>query len=249
MITATAMTSRPISCMSSGRHLRSVAFVGVDGSGKSTQARVLRDLLATRGNRVYLVHPYGRKFLPAGFSGSGDAGGDAGRDVVRRPEPGSSRLQRIPKAVVAAVDLLEIGVYLWVAYARARLAALVESGREVWLIGDRSLDDVLVKHVRRGTFSWRVASSLRRLFPVFDTTIWLDLRPEIALLRDRDFPLPYYEGFRETYSAAARRFGWLKITDRRRAPGRYNLPERRVSDLGPPREYVTERAKAELGIE
>lgn len=199
---------RKIGQMRWKRHYRSVALVGVDGSGKSTQAERLRRLLVERnGARVFAVHAFGRKLVRVGISSP----------VFTAPSE-TGQLRRNPGAlrrIVAAVDILDIALYLWFVRVRVVLATLF-GDREVWLVGDRSLDDVLIKHLRRGTISKRTVALVRRLVPRFETTIWLETEPSIAMARDKDFDLSYYEELHAEYSAAAQRFGW-KVT---RGPGR-----------------------------
>nr|MBA2712174.1 hypothetical protein [Rubrobacteraceae bacterium] len=125
---------------------RSVALVGTDGSGKTTQAELLRRMLAEgpRKARVFAVHPFGRKLLRFGVSspllGTSENEGSPGKR--------SGPLRRL----VAMADILDVAIYLWLVRVGATLAALF-GNREVWVVGDRSMDDVLVKHERQGTLS------------------------------------------------------------------------------------------------
>lgn len=190
---------------------RSVALVGGDGAGKSTQAELLRRLLAGEPKRacVFAVHPFGRKLLRVG-SDSPVLPVSTGA----RPSREKSRLLR---RMVVAADILDIALYLWLIHIRAVLAALV-GGRKVWLVSDRSMDDILIKHRRLGTLSERTAELIRGFVPRFEVTIWLRVEPQVAMARDRDFDLSYYEELYAAYAAAAQRFGWRMVPERGRTP-------------------------------
>ena len=190
---------------------RSVALVGFDGSGKSTQSKLLRRVLEEGPEKalVFVVHPFGRKLLRAGVrspllrSSSKEKPSDRSRTLIRR--------------LVATADMMDIALYLWLVVLKAALAALF-CDREVWVVGDRSMDDVLVKHQRQGTLSGKMTMKLRKLVPGFQVTIWLEVAPQVAKARDNDFDLHYYEELHVAYSAAAQRFGWRVVREAGRRP-------------------------------
>lgn len=175
----------------------SVALVGMDGSGKSTQAGWLARKVKAERVGVLLIHPFGRKilsFLPDHLSaGSNGTGRRSGR----------SRLAQL----AAVVEMLDIGLYIWAAYIRAFALAL-RVHHPVCIVSDRAFDDLLVKHRRLGTFSPRVLAAARRLAPVPEKTIWLHTEPDIAAGRDGDFEPAYYQELHATYTYAAAQYGW-----------------------------------------
>jgi len=205
------------------RAYRSVALVGIDGSGKSTQAELLRRLIAGQAaKRVFSVHPFGRKLLRVG---------------VRSPILPSRTAGELPKKspgilsrLVVVADVMDIALYLWLVHARAAFVALL-GGKEVWLVGDRSMDDVLIKHWSRGTLSKRTAILIRSLVPHFGTTVWLEIEPRVAMGRDGDFELAYYEELYAAYSTAARWFGWRVV--RQDSRDRQAVHESIVKELAP----------------
>jgi hypothetical protein len=176
------------------RKLRSVALVGIDGSGKSTQVQLLRRFLAEGDKRVVLIHPYGRKllsFLPGRWP------------AARAGNRGRHRLQRAG----AALEMLDIAAYIWAAYICCGVLALF-GGRDVWLVSDRSFDDLLIKYRHLQTFSLPALTRLRRLVPCAQQTIWLQTEPEVAMRRDREFAPDYYRELHATYRLAAREQHW-----------------------------------------
>ena len=184
-------------------NLRTVAFVGIDGSGKSTQVRMLGDRLRERGAAVFVVHPYGSKLL--------------GRVASGRPRP--SRRLRVPTAderpraapAIALADFAELAAYLWAKLLRARIKAILAPRRQVWVIGDRSFDDVIAKHRRRRALPPVMLDRVRNLAPKFARTILLDVAPQVAFKRDQDFALSYYESVAALHREAARAHGYAVL--------------------------------------
>jgi thymidylate kinase len=212
------------------RH-HSVALVGMDGSGKSTQADRLRERLRSQGKRVLLVHPFGRKllaFLPATLADR-VAGGADGRAVAdlggRQPGP-ASRGQRFS----AAIELLDIGLYVWLTYVWSWLLALF-GNREVWLVSDRSFDDLLIKHRWRRTLSGQAFEASRRWAPVLEQTIWLQTQPGVAMARDHEFSECYYAELYTAYAAAAEQCGWYVVPTTQQSPDQVEAEVDRVLHL------------------
>ena len=215
--------------MSRVARFRSVALVGFDGSGKSTQSKLLRRVLeeGPEKARVFVVHPFGRKLLRAGVNSP----------LLRSSskEKPSDRPHALIRRLVATADMMDIAIYLWLVLLRAAFAALF-GDREVWVVGDRSMDDVLVKHQKQGTLSGKMTAKLRRLVPGFQVTIWLEVAPQVAKARDNDFDLHYYEELHAAYSAAAERFGWRVVREAGQRPEevRVKIVEELVkADLSP----------------
>ena len=189
------------------QRLQSVALVGMDGSGKSTQSALLRQTLLRQGTPVVLIHPFGRKLLAI----------IPGRLT---PQPSSQGRQTKPapmQRLAAIAELLDIGLYLWAAYIRCVLWALWRRGA-VWLVSDRSFEDLLVKHQRRGTLSTAVIGLLRRLVPPVDQTIWLQTAPRVAMERDQDFQAAYYEELDALYRRVAAERDWQIVPTTGRSP-------------------------------
>jgi thymidylate kinase len=90
--------------------------------------------------------------------------------------------------------------------------------KQVWLVSDRSFDDILVKHMYRKTLTPSVIKTVRRFIPRTEKTIWLQTDPAAAMKRDQEFPESYYRGLQECYCAAAKQFGWEIVPTTQRSP-------------------------------
>ena len=191
--------------------LHTVALVGVDGAGKTTQAELLRRELEARGAVVMLAHPYGRK-VP----------------VARRPREVRVKRRR-ERLLIALADLAEMWAYLWLVFLRARLAA---RHRAVWVVGDRSFEDLIVKHDRRGDVLAWLLKLARRLAPRFQRTVWLDVDPTVARARDGEFDPSYYAASRAAYARWARTGRWQVLAAQGAAPERVYERVREVLGVG-----------------
>ncbi len=189
-----------------------VALVGMDGSGKSTQANSLFRLLIQQNRQAFLIHPYGWKLLSFLSAYSRP------KFIKTGEQSKTGKPPSVGNRLIAWIEAIDIGIYIWLAILRCYLSAWLYKKDEVWLVSDRSFDDLLVKHVRLRTFSPRAIAFLRQCVPAMDMTIWLKTEPVIAMKRDADFPPAYYEELHCAYQAAASRYEWqiLPTEDRTR---------------------------------
>ena len=180
--------------------------VGKDHTGRTAAPAARR---GSEEGSVFAVHPFGRKLLRVGVNSP----------LLQSSEYHGSSERRfgLLRRLVAMADILDVATYLWLVRVRSTLAARL-GDQECLVVGDRSMDNVLVKHQRQGTLSGRLAALIRRLVPQFRLTIWLEVSPEVAMARDNDFDLRHYEKLYGAYSTAAKRFGWQVVREDGRGP-------------------------------
>lgn len=184
--------------------MKSVSLVGMDGSGKSTQVSYLTEMLQKQHMEVMIIHPFGWKILS--FLSRpvihGSANGTGGK-----PDPLASGLSVRLRQLVTWVEVCDIALYVWVNFLRFFFYTVMMK-KQVWLVSDRSFDDILVKHMYRKTLTPFVTRTIRWFIPQTEKTIWLQTDPAVAMKRDQEFPESYYRGLEDCYFAAAKQFGW-----------------------------------------
>lgn len=180
-----------------------VSFEGIDGSGKSTQARLLCDRLAAAGTDVVLTREPG-----------GSAGAEAIRSLVLTGDPGRWS---------AETELL-----LFTAARRDHLERLIAPalGRGATVVTDRFADST---RVYQGATRGDLRALVDRLHELMigrdpDLTLLIDMDPDIALRRglarrsgeDRfeTFGLPFQQTLRQGFlTLAARAPSRIAIVD------------------------------------
>jgi dTMP kinase len=169
-----------------------ISFEGIDGSGKSTQARRLADFLRARGHDVVLTR---------------EPGGSDGAEAIRR-----LLVEGDPDRWSPETELL-----LFNAARRDHLERLILPvlDRGAWVVSDRFADSTRV-------YQGATRGDLRELVDALhglvigrepDLTVVIDMDPEVALSRglargsgeDRfeDFGLPFQQKLRAGFLALA----------------------------------------------
>jgi dTMP kinase len=179
--------------------VHTIALIGVDGAGKSTQAERLARRLHSRGWRVVSIHPYGRPITGVLF-------GTQPRQARSQDGPRHSFM----RSALALADVTEQALFLWLVRAVCGMRSLA-AGQTVVVVSDRSFDDTLVRHARRGALPPAAVRVLRHLVPEADRTVLLAVSPTTAAARDGDHPLVHYRQLAAAYSEAAQRHGWLVL--------------------------------------
>jgi len=155
--------------------MRYITLSGVDGSGKSTQLTLLKDHLERSGKKVAVFNAV--EFSSANriarfFKGE------------KRFEPGKDKA--ITKAWWCSVVLREKFLFLDFLRFRFLLRKLKQEGSD-YLLSDRSFYDSLI-NISYLSDSWIVGIGVRfleALLPRADVALFLDIKPEIIMTRER----------------------------------------------------------------
>ena len=185
-----------------------ISFEGIDGSGKSTQARLLAEHLRSTGREVVLTR---------------EPGGSPGAEEIR-----ALVLQGDPERWSAETELL-----LFTAARRDHLERTIRPAlaRGATVICDRFADSTrMYQGLSRGDLRGAVDTLHAQMIGVEpDLTLLIDMDPEAALSRAKarataeerfeDFGLPLQQKMRAGFLALAAEFsGRFRIVDGNRAP-------------------------------
>jgi len=185
-----------------------ISFEGIDGSGKSTQARLLAEHLRSTGREVVLTR---------------EPGGSPGAEEIR-----ALVLQGDPERWSAETELL-----LFTAARRDHLERTIRPAlaRGATVICDRFADSTrMYQGLSRGDLRGAVDTLHAQMIGVEpDLTLLIDMDPEAALARAKarataeerfeDFGLPLQQKMRAGFLALAAEFSdRFRIVDGNRAP-------------------------------
>lgn len=154
-----------------------IAFSGIDGSGKTTQARLLVAALAQAHGPDHVGYSHGNRPI---FKGDGK-GADAAR--FHHHHRGF-----VLTLAILAKDVLKIVLFVW------------QHRRRSVIVFDRHLDDALAKARLYHQSAPRLERLARLLAPKPALVVWLDVPPEVSFARDREYPLSYHQAKREIYA-------------------------------------------------
>jgi thymidylate kinase len=161
--------------------MRIVAFVGADGTGKTTQAKMLLDRLASKGHRARYARPVFSLFDPWRMGVGGGREFSVSPRVLRvRSRTGRKPFRRF---LWSAAGML-LGYFFSLAtYGVLRL----RFRKEQFVVCDRFFYQYFYDLYGRG------ASNLAKCFPRPDLVFWLD--GTVPLIRSRtDDPLLFEDG-------------------------------------------------------
>lgn len=162
-----------------------ITFSGIDGSGKTTQAQYIVEMLEYKGFQVEYIHMIqwtlvnriGR-FLQSSAKPDLDTKKSVRRNLF------FSNLQRL----VMLLDILRFRIFQPLHYTEKRI-----------LVCDRFFYDLGVQALYTGLLKQPGVLSYWKLAPVPTVSILLDVPPEIAHRRESEHNLVYYQIKRDLY--------------------------------------------------
>ena len=145
-----------------------IAFLGCDGSGKSTVIKEVTRRLGEQGHTVSTGH---WRPTPFGKRGSGTSAAD---DPHGQP----------PRGFASSVAKLG---WLWINWWAGWLGGLARQRRNGWVLYDRYHGDLVVdpKRYRYGGPMW-LARMASRCMPQPDAVFFLDAEPDVLLSRKQE---------------------------------------------------------------
>lgn len=204
-----------------------VALSGLDGAGKSLQARQLRSTLEQLGFRAVVVWPPAANVLfqanPAvkrRLFALLRALGRPEAEPLPRQTGGTEALEPLPPQSAPVAHALALVVALAQVWAFRRGAARAGRGADVLIYDRYALDSIVYLRQRWGNGRELRAQSrlIRLLARAPRRSFLLDVPPAVAYARKQDFPL---ENLRERvvlYRRLYERLGWARM-DGERPPG------------------------------
>lgn len=193
-----------------------IVFTGIDGSGKTTQAKLLVESLKQKGIQVSYVWA---RWVPLFL-----------RPVIKKWKRGVtgniSEAQRFDEIENSKRKLLNISIFRWLWF----LYFIIDYGLQIFvkiriglmrkevIISDRVFyDSVIDQAINLAEKGDRLLDSLdsfwmKIFFPKPDIVILVDCPVNIAFSRKIDAPnIDYLKKRRELYLLLANRYGWIKV--------------------------------------
>lgn len=168
-----------------------IAFSGIDGSGKSTQAANLKHLLEDQGFEVYRLHMTTWSMVNrVGRLMNQKVANDHPGAKSARPMMSQARFIQVPLRFL--LNLFDVLRFQILTLYEVRLRGRV-------LVCDRYFLDLAVHATYHGLMNQSLERVYRSLTPKDNIVIILDLAPELALEREGEHHLDYYIEKRELY--------------------------------------------------
>ena len=174
-----------------------ITFSGIDGAGKSTQIKNLRDYLESRGVPVteltfwdnVVMFPGAR----AGFSRrvlqSDGSVGTPERPANRRDKNTQNIFLLLGRSALYLFDLIKL----------CRLVRAVKRQKSGVIIFDRYIYDQLAALPMNSRWARAFARTLLHCAPKPDLSYLLDADPEVARARKPEYPLEFMRKYRSSY--------------------------------------------------
>jgi len=164
-----------------------IAFVGIDGSGKSTQAYKMIKALNKMNIRCQYYHPYFEYIFLSKlfrvFSGATEALRTRKNNITNK----KSGLLKLWLILTLFDNFVTYLVYLR------------KPGKDIALICDRYFFDNIVTFVSEGVCNLPTGRLLLAFIPKPDIVFWFDAPPDIAFERKPEHSLLVYQKLRANY--------------------------------------------------
>jgi thymidylate kinase len=179
-----------------------IAFSGIDGSGKTTQAQYVTHLLQSQGYSVRCVHITRWTWVYAiGQFLNGRRERDDSRGGVPLSHNLFGRSVRVLRRIVTLVDLLR---FRWYAFYQTRVHRRI-------LVCDRFFYDLGIQALYTNMMEPGFARWYWSLVPTPTVSVLLDVPPELAQRRENQHLLEYYQAKRGLYLEYAVLWGAVVI--------------------------------------
>jgi thymidylate kinase len=197
-----------------------IALSGLDGAGKSTQARALQRRLAEAGitaevlwpparNRLFGMNPKVKSTLRALLERVSTGTGEAEPRSPAEARAAEPVLEPLPRQSAPVAHGLALIVALAQAMALRSAVRGAPAGAEVVICDRYALDSIVYLRSRWGTGRPLALQSklIHRLAPGARRTFLLELAPELAYARKQDYPLDVLRERFTLYRELAPRLG------------------------------------------
>jgi thymidylate kinase len=190
-------------------NVKVVSFSGIDGAGKSTQIKALRDHLQQLGLRANLYTFWDDVVVFAGLRERLSFKAFKGDKGIGRPDkPISRRDKNVTSWYVIAIRLF---FYLLDAYSlRMAVRGSCDVGGD-FIIFDRYIYDELANLPLNSRLIRLYVRLLLHLIPRPDVAFIVDADPEAAHIRKPEYPLEFVRKNRDSYIALSRLVRGMKV--------------------------------------
>lgn len=196
-----------------------VVFTGIDGSGKTTQARLLFESLKKDNIEVSFIRSKWEPFLLRPFikrwrkRGASDSSNPESKTVNNKKRKNKLLSNRIVRILWLYAFLVDYGLQIFLKIS----SRMFNSGV---LISDRIYYDSIIDQAvnlrenKNMLFNRLDSFWMNCLFPKPNTVLYIDCPEDVAFLRKKDDYTPNIEYLidrRKLYLELADKYGWVKV--------------------------------------